>query len=332
MKSAFLLLAIFLGIVCAQIPNDLNLKYDPYTNSHINQIIFSADRQNDLMDMSDRVERMIRRVATTPPPPPRANPVLSPLFDDLVKSLGGVKKVLDKEHTEHPADDPAQMKMYGKLMSNLRKSHRRLDFSAPKPAATSKEIGAIKNLIYQQSQVESRAETPEQLAMHQKAHAQSRIIHRLSHAVERMSDTFDDDQRERYEHMLALLMHGHLSDPYYHDDPLHDHLLAHHIARKHRDDEFADHLAHHVLFSNLDNHIEHDHDIDRQVGSILAQPLTLQEAEVSQMAQKDLQKLQAENEQAKKNNLAKVTAELKQRTQTATPAPAPAPTPAPATK
>jgi hypothetical protein len=63
--------------------------------------------------------------------------VLAPLFDDLVKSLGSVRKAINKEK-KTPANDPNQMAMYHMLIDGIRKSNKRLDPTpTPLPVSTS---------------------------------------------------------------------------------------------------------------------------------------------------------------------------------------------------
>ena len=117
------------------------------------------------------------------------------------------------------------------------------------------------------------------MSQHQKAHAQSRLLHRMTHALGAMSNTIEDRKRQKYEGMLDVLMQHHLADPHYGSDSLRNHLLAHHLARAAagNSNAFADSVAHNLLYHRLDKHIENQDNVAQHVAQYAARPLAAQQ-------------------------------------------------------
>jgi hypothetical protein len=179
---------------------------------------------------------------------------------ELVDGLKHVRKSLLKPHKPQPGSSPQEMMLFHQLFESLRKSPRPASAIPVERPVHKDQLRAYERLMEQAHNLGDELESPEATVLHHHAHAQSRVLHRLSHLMETMNDGMDEKRARRYDDMLTVLMHHHLDDPDYHD-PLHDHLLAHHLSfASHTPREFDDHLANHLLYHDNGRHMEEDED------------------------------------------------------------------------
>jgi len=169
---------------------------------------------------------------------------------DVVKAMKKAEKRVVKQGDATKAK--TDMEMFSKLLTSVNHLNKRLD---PKPKSFTEQERIVRDkelqdLLYIPQPAE---ETEEQQAMFARAAGQSQMLHRVAHAIDRLAvnSQNDFDRKVKYDNMLNTLMHDHLNDPRYHDT-LHDHLLAHHLGTyPHSDAEFNEHLAQHMLYSDV---------------------------------------------------------------------------------
>ena len=117
--------------------------------------------------------------------------------------------------------------------------------------------------------------SPVKEATYQHAHAQSRMLHRLDHMLDKTNGRLEEAKQQKFENMLNTMMHYHLNDPHYYDE-LHDHLLEHHLARAADESDFADHVAHNVLYNRLGTHIADEDQMDNYLARSAARDLAIE--------------------------------------------------------
>jgi len=196
----------------------------------------------------------------------------------LTHHMKKLRKNMLKAQEVPSGSTPQEMMLFQQLLSGIKRTSRKKDAAPAMHTASPQQLNAIQSLTDQINEVSNTLESPEQNALHQHAHAQSRLLHRMNHVLDAMGDELDSEKKRNYEEMMTTLMHQHLSDPDYHDS-LYDHLLAHHlVATRHRDHEFNDHLTHHLLYHDLDSHIGHDFDVNDGLGAVLSNPLAQKES------------------------------------------------------
>lgn len=226
--------------------------------------------------MADEIEKMTHELYyKNEVIAPRQTPALEPMLQDVVKSLKKVEKRVVKQGDATKAKE--NLDTFSKLLDSVNHLNKRLD---PKPttftpAEETLRNKEIQNLLYIPQPDE---ETDEQEEMFARSNAQSQMLHRMAHAIDRLALNTQNDfaRKVGYDRTMNALMHQHLEDPRYHDG-LHDHLLAHHLTQPHTDDEYNEHLAQHLLFHDAGRTPEYEYlASDRQYNAQNA-PLQLTE-------------------------------------------------------
>lgn len=246
-------------------------------------------------------------------PTSRATPHSASAINQLTKNMKKLRKNLLKPQELPAGSTPEELMLFQQLLSGLKRTSRRKDARAAMHEANQEQIDAVGRLTEQMHEVANTLESPEVNALHDHAHGQSQLLHRMTHVMDAMSEEMDTEKKRNYEDMLTTLLHQHLADPDYHD-PLHDHLLAHHLTRNHRDEEFVDHLTHHMLYHDLDRRVQHDADYNAAVGSVIGMPLVQKEAGLQQANRAELDQRVAAYHQQNTASAAHLNRELAQRT------------------
>jgi len=226
-------------------------KFSPVVMNIMDQRFFQKKRQSTLNKLADEIQDMTHELYYRHDPiAPRPTPALEPLMKDVVKAMKKAEKRVVKQGDAEKAK--TDMEMFSKLLDSVNHLNKRLD---PKPKAFTPQQQLVRDkeiqdLLYIPQPAE---ETEEQQAMYARSAGQSQMLHRMAHAIDRLAinSQNDFDRKVKYDTMMNTLMHDHLNDPRYHD-PLHDHLLAHHLAGyPHSDAEFNEHLAQHMLYHDV---------------------------------------------------------------------------------
>lgn len=207
---------------------------------------------------------------------PRQTPALEPLMQDVVKSLKKVEKRVTKQGDATKAKQ--NMDTFTKLLDSINHLNKRLD---PKPTTFTPAEEAVRNKEIQDLLYipQTDDETDEQEEMFARSSAQSQMLHRMVHAIDRLALNTQNDfaRKVSYDRTMNELMHQHLADPRFHDG-LHDHLLAHHLTQAHTDDEYNEHLAQHLLYHDAGRTPEYEYLASGQQYNAQNAPLPLTES------------------------------------------------------
>jgi len=223
--------------------------FQPVVMNNIDQRFAQQRRQKTINDMADELTRMTDKVYYQRHPiAPRPHPAIQPLLADAVKAIKKTEKVTIKQGQNSKAAE--ELNMFSQLMDSIKHINKRLD---PKPDYSDSAQKWHNNMAQKLMYVPQPQEMDEdQQAYTEQSHAQSRLLHHMTHVIDRLgSNTQNDmDRKIKYQRLMNRLMHEHLTNPRYHD-ALHDHLLAHHLTAPHTDDEFEEHLAQHLLYHDI---------------------------------------------------------------------------------
>ena len=205
------------------------------------------------------------------PTRPAAPQTLSAITQ-LTTNMKKLRKSLLKGAEVQEGQSPEEMMLYHKLLSGLKRTSRSSRAVPALRAASQEQVAALSGLTEQINALSRGLESAEVGELHRRAHAQSRLLHRMTHVLDAMGDELSAGKRRHYETLLSTLLDQHLSDPDYRDG-LSPHLLAHHLVRSRGDAEFGEHLARHVLYGSLDRPLGVDDAVGASTGAVLAGPL-----------------------------------------------------------
>ena len=194
-------------------------------------------------------------------PHPRSQPQTLAAINQLTHNMKKLRKSLLKQQEVPAGSSPEEMMLYQKLLSGLKRTSRKSTAEPAMREANQNELNAMSHLTDQIHSIATVLESPEENALHRNAHAQSRMLHRMNHVMDAMSDEMDAQKRGHYERMMSVLLQQHLSDPDYHDslfDHLHHHQRALKLRHDLRNDAFADQLSRGLLYRDLDQRGRYD--------------------------------------------------------------------------
>jgi len=228
----------------------------PVVMNNLDQRFAQQRRQQTINDIADELTRMTDKIYYQKNTfAPRPHPALEPLLADAVKAIKKSEKATIKQGKDSKAAE--ELNMFSQLMDSIKHINKRLD---PKPDTSVASTTLHDKKTLQLLDIPQPQEmTEEQQALTEQSHAQSRLLHHMTHVIDRLgSNTQNDlDRKVKYQRMMNRLMHEHLTNPRYHDS-LHDHLLAHHLTAPHTNDEFEEHLAQHLLYHDIGRKAENE--------------------------------------------------------------------------
>jgi len=147
----------------------------------------------------------------------RAVPHSTATINALTHHMKKLRKNMLKAQEVPSGSTPEEMMLFQQLLSGIKRTSRKKDAAPAMHTASNTQLNTIQALTDQINEVSNSLESPEQNALHQHAHAQSRLLHRMNHVLDAMGDELDSEKKRNYEDMMTTLMHQHLSDPDYHD-------------------------------------------------------------------------------------------------------------------
>jgi hypothetical protein len=259
---------------------------DPVASNLIDRHNKQRERLQQLKDMRENVLHMTDEEREVHAPQPQPYPIMSPHLNRLLVQTRNLRRDIQDNHVHTPGSSPAEHMLYDNLYRDIKSASRALA-KDPTPAIPDPAMkGSIAKLTRQISQIGGNLEGKEATEMHQKAHAQSRMLHRMTHALAALGSSLEARKRQNYEGMMGILLQHHLEDPHYQDDSLYDHLLTHyqddslydhlltnHLTNERNKEDYADHVAHSLLYHRLDQHIGDDADQTTHLARYAALPM-----------------------------------------------------------
>jgi len=213
----------------------------------------------------------------TTPVPPLKTPfkVMTPSLNNLIVRAQRYTNTAKQEHTHVPNTSTSEMMFMQQLQHTAKKADKALNKPVVNSADTSARLQSLQRLVNQMSRISANLKSPEKEQAYTHAHAQSRMLHRLSHVMDKTNGRLEAAKQHKFNTMLDTMVHHHLNDPHYYDE-LHDHLLAHHLARAKNQNDFADHVAHNVLYHRLGTHIADEDQLNNYLATNAARDLAIQ--------------------------------------------------------
>jgi len=249
--------------------------FSPYAATIAEDRINDQSREIEMQNFVDYLKDMRKAAAAPEQPLKQPYKINNPALAKLVARGEFYYNTAQRDHTHVPNTSPNEMMFMRQLQQSAKSANRALNKERELPSNTSKRLADLESLVNQMDRITRNLRSPAKEATYQQAHAQSRMLHRLDHMLDKTNGRLERAKQEKFENMLNTMMHYHLNDPHYYDE-LHDHLLEHHLARATSESDFADHVAHNVLYNRLGTHIADEDQMNNYLARNAARDLAVQ--------------------------------------------------------
>jgi len=239
MRTFVIGLILFISLVCGATKTSKEMRdamldkigyYSDYAKVIMQDRIADQERIDELDSFIDKLKDERKEAAKTELPLRQPYKIMNPRLANLVAKGDLYNKVAKRDHTHVPNTSPNELMYMKQLQRSVKNANKALSRPAQLPSNTSKRLGDLQSLVDQMDRITRNLKSPAKEATYQHAHAQSRMLHRLDHMLDKTNGRLEQAKQEKFENMLNTMMHYHLNDPHYYDE-LHDHLLEHHLAR-----------------------------------------------------------------------------------------------------
>jgi len=275
---AFLLLVVCIHAASTDEMKDAMMDalrvYSPYGANIVQDRINDQSRALEMESYVDFLKNMRDEATANELPLRQPYKIMNPALANLVAKSDFYYNTAQRDHTHVPNTSPNEMMFMRKLQQSAKSANRALSKQPELPSNTAQRLADLQSLVDKMDRITRNLRSPAKETAYQNAHAQSRMLHRLDHMLDRTNGRLEQAKQEKFENMLNTMMHYHLNDPHYYDE-LHDHLLEHHLARATSESDFADHVAHDVLYKRLGTHIADEDQMNNYLARNAARDLAV---------------------------------------------------------
>lgn len=282
MKAVFIAFAFV--VVCTAALSDSQVKsalldvlksYNTYASTILSDRINDQSRVANLDNYIHALKKERNTMQNPQAPLRQPYKIMTPSLANLISKAKEYTTTAVRDHTHVPNTSTSELMLMRGLQQKTKSANRALRDTQQMPSDTSRRLASLESLVSTMDRITRNLQSPEKEATFQHAHAQSRMLHRLDHMLDKTNGRLEEAKQRKFENMMNTMMHYHLNDPHYYDE-LHDHLLAHHLSRARDESDFADHVAHNILYNRLGTHLADEDQLNNYIATTAARDLATQ--------------------------------------------------------